>query len=91
MAAQLRRLQWVGDADDGGLELPRLLGEQLDVVAGGETDQLNAIRQITGDLARAGADRTGTAEEDDFLHFKNVALPYRWIICSTTATRDRHT
>jgi hypothetical protein len=36
--------------------LPRLFEEQLEVVAGGEPDQLETIGQVLDDFGRAGAD-----------------------------------
>ena len=48
--------------------LARLFGEQFDIIARRQADQPNAVGQILSHFDRAGADRPGAPEKNDFLH-----------------------
>ncbi len=45
-----------------------LFGEEIGIVAGGETDEAELAGQIFDDLEGAGTDGAGAAEQDDVLH-----------------------
>ena len=58
----------IRDTDRGRLIARGLVRQQLNIVSRRQTDQLNLIRQIIGDLARARANRSRASQEDNFFH-----------------------
>ena len=60
----------VVDGNGFGAMFERLFGQQFGVVSGRQPDKADAIRQVLGDLDRAGADGPRAAQKNYVLHLR---------------------
>jgi len=75
--AQLLRLGRVDNGNGFGPVLAGLFEEKFKIISCAEADEANAVREVLGDLDRAGADRACAAEEDHVFHEKDGVMECR--------------
>ena len=71
------RLRRIGDGNGLGPVLARLLEQQFGIVARGEAEQADSIRQILRHLDGAGADGAGAAEKNNVFHVQMCVKMWR--------------